>query len=502
MSKNTLILLLVLVAFMVRVSLIWLGRPEFVGWFNHTYYFYVQTQELLESGRLSFPDMPLLFYVYALTAKMLTWIGLETPVAIVNATRFWMCLIPSLIPIPLYAVFKSIYKETDFPKWIWALLFISAFYPLSLVHLPEFLQKNILGLLLLAILMQQSRLALKHLNVRRIIVLILVFILIVLSHYGTTAVALLYLCAFLISLWIHKRRSWTFWIGLSLMAGLAISLMTFYFLDAQRFERIISYIYRIFDSSSLGLIFSSSNSDKFTSIFMLLVPLGFVAWLYYGYKKSKVVLSFENSTFWLCNIIFCYLLLLPIYEPLLMARFVNYLTLPLIFILAFTLQNTVQRVIWKRVLIGLALFGTVLIAVGDITSLFFHNRNKELIYRDLMDMKQKNDFNEKDLIITRNGAEHVSNWFLNTKSCLITSFNIKDFDKYDRILIMNPTEGAMSLQSNTNEDAQKYNYMLSNIQEPAEAKVIHSSMHIILLQLDAPPEEWKFDNEGNWIGYN
>lgn len=92
MDRNAkLLLLLVSISFLVRVFTIWLGRPEFVGWFNHNYYYFVETLGLLERGKLPFPDMPLLFYIYAATANLLTWLGVESHLAIVNATRFWMC---------------------------------------------------------------------------------------------------------------------------------------------------------------------------------------------------------------------------------------------------------------------------------------------------------------------------------------------------------------------------------------------------------------------------
>jgi hypothetical protein len=155
------------------------------------------------------------------------------------------------------------------------------------------------------------------------------------------------------------------------------------------------------------LLFSANDPDKFTTIIMFLLPLGCTILLYSNYKKNKKQLSFSNSTFWLGNIIFFYSLLLPIYEPLLMARFVSYLTLPLIFIVAFTLQNSIQRALWKRVLVGLAIFGTVFIAIGDITSLIMHNRNKEEAYNDLLIMKEKIGFTDQDLILTRNGVEHI-----------------------------------------------------------------------------------------------
>lgn len=503
MKQNSKLLLIILfVSFLVRVFIIWIGRPEFVGWFNHTYYYYVETQGLLESGKLPFPDMPLLFYIYAATAKCLIWLGMENHIAIVNATRFWMCLIPSLIPIPIYSIFKNIYQAKTFPKWIWILILASAFFPLTLAHMPEFLQKNTLGLLFLAILIQQSQTISKGLDVKRIVSIIFTFILILSTHYGSTAAALLYLVALLLSLWSHNKNKWTLWLGLSLIFGLVISLYSFYNFDIQRFERIISYINRMGESSIMGSLFSPINTDKFTSIIMLVGPLGFVALLYYAYKISKAALTHENSVFWLCNILFCYLLLLPIYEPALIQRFVLFLTLPLLIVIAFTIHYTLKRILWKRVLLGFVILGTILLSIGEITGLVLLNKNKEPIHNDLLVMKETVGFSNNDLILTRNGAEHISNWFLMTKSSLITSFNLEDFEKYNRIFIMNPIEGAMTAPSGANKEIQKYQYMVSNIDEPTEAQVIYQSSHIKLLQLTFPPNEWKFDDDGYWISYN
>lgn len=378
---------------------------------------------------------------------------------------------------------------------------VSALYPLTLATLPELLQKNTLGLLLLALLIQQAQAISRSVNAKRIVSLICIFILILLTHYGSTAAALLYISAFLLSQWIHKRSKWTLWLGFGLLLSSLSSLLAFYLFDIQRFERVMSYAIRMGEYSILGSLFSPENPDFLSSIGMLVVPIGFVALLYYGYRKSNASLSQETSVFWLCNILFCYLLLLPVYEPALLQRFVIFLALPLFFVIAFTLQYTLKSLFWKRSLAGLALLGTTVFATGEITSLILLNKDKEVIYHDLLVMKDAVGFSNNDLILTRNGAEHISNWFLETKSSLITSFTLKDFERYDRIFLLNPTEGGSTAPSGTQEDIQKYQYMMSNISEPAEAQIAYESDHIKLLQLPNPPKEWKFDKEGNWTSY-
>lgn len=502
MKQETKILsILIFAAFVIRVFVLWIGRPEFVGWFNHTYYYYVETKGILQDGELPFPDMPLLFYLYAATSKLLTWMGININTTIVASTRLWMSLIPSLLPIPIFLTIKNIFKEEPLPKWIWVFLFASAFYPLSILHLPEFLQKNTLGLLLFSFFIWQSKTALNKFSLKRLVILSVIFLLIVLTHFGTVAVTLLYAASITVASFIHKSKKINFKLILGLFSGLSIALIAFYFMDIQRFNRIGYYINRIYDSSSLGLLFSPNDPDKFTTLFMLIVPLAAVIFLYKWYKSAKSKLTNENNLFWLSNIIFCYLLILPVYEPLLMARFANFLGLPVVFILIFMISYYMNRTWVKRMILGLVVAGTITIGFGDIVSAFWHNRNKEIIYRDLMQMNDSINFTENDLIITRNGVEHISNWFLNTKSSLITSFNVKDLSRYNRVFILNPTEGSMRLRMSSNEAVQRYNYMLSNIQVPSNADSIYISGHIELYKIKSQPEEWIFDDTGKWKNY-
>ena len=111
---------IVLFAILVRLLFLWVGRPVFVGWFNHTYYYYVEVRGLLEQGVLPYNDMPLLFYIYAFVAKLLVGMGLEVDSAIVASTRLCMSIVPSLIPIPVYAVVAGIRGERPFGKNQWA----------------------------------------------------------------------------------------------------------------------------------------------------------------------------------------------------------------------------------------------------------------------------------------------------------------------------------------------------------------------------------------------
>ena len=119
--------IIVLVALLVRIGFLCWGRPVFVDWFNHTYYYYVEVKGLLLQGAMPYADMPLLFYLYAATAELLSWFGLSTELAIVVASRAWMCLIPALMPIPVYWLLRRITaKGPPLAGNLWVLVVASA----------------------------------------------------------------------------------------------------------------------------------------------------------------------------------------------------------------------------------------------------------------------------------------------------------------------------------------------------------------------------------------
>lgn len=501
-KEKYLLISLVLFAFIVRILFVWIGRPEFVGWFNHTYYYYVQTKGLIENASMPFRDMPLLFYLYALTSKVLITFGIETDTSIVYASRFWMSFILSLLPIPIFAILKQISINKELPKWGWIVIFAIAFYPLSLLYIPEFLQKNALGLLLLTVLIYQSIKISREHSLKSVIAFAVIFMLVILTHYGSTGAAFVYSASFVLSLLIHRNNRIGIKIGTGLLAGLVITLFLFYLIDAQRFERVAFYIKRIWDSSYISLIlFSPDVFDKILGILMVFVPIG-ITWFFYRlYQKSNSILPTFLGVFWLSNLFCCYFLMLPIYDQLLLGRFSLYLSLPLSIVIFLTLQYSVQKLWIRKVVLGLSLFAVLLTALGEFMSLKFHNRNKEEVYADLIKLKAEMDFKPNDLIIGRNGVEHISNWFLGTKSCIITSFNKNDFKKYERVFILNPTERGMTFQGKANEGINRYNFMLGNVPEPKMGKTIFASQHLKLIELTTRPQEWEFDSKGNWSNY-
>ncbi len=500
-------LIILLAAIAVRVLFLWVSRPEFVGWFNHTYYYYVETRGLLTEGRLPYPDMPLLFYLYALTAKILSWLGLEGNAAVVTATRFWMCVIPSVTAVVVYLAAKNINEQEALDPLQWAVVGISAFLPLSVLHLPEFSQKNLLGIFLLAILILGTKRLLDAFTPWRVVVLLFVFTLIVLTHFGSAGAAVLYALSVMTILSFQKKNYWAVLkiAGIGFLC-LAFTLTLIYWIDSQRFYRIFFYLRSSLDSSFIGLVFSEAGAQqKVGALLSILFPFLTIAFLYREYHKHRTSISESDRIFWLCNILFAYLLLLPVYDRQLWARFILFLSIPLLIIILYLFKYSAWG---RRVKTALAVaisFGAALMVFGEYMSLKMHGKDQEAILLSLQEMHHKARFGPDDLVITKNGAEHICNWFFGTKAGVITALNRKDFDAYQSIYILNPIEGSLDFRDvygkRADNEAHRYIFMMRNIPVPRQATRVYESSYLELFKIERPPEEWEYDADGNWMSY-
>lgn len=191
---------------------------------------------------------------------------------------------------------------------------------------------------------------------------------------------------------------------------------------------------------------------------------------------------------------------------MLVPRLLLFSGITIIVILVFTIKYGVKKQWVKNSIITIISIAVIAMAFGEFMSVKFHNRNKEVVYNDLMILKEQQSFTSRDLIITKNGAEHISNWFLNVKAAMITSLNTGDFKKYDNIYVLNPIEGELNFQGirrkKAHNEADKYHFMLRNIPRPEGVEPIYKSEYIEFFRLESAPEEWEFNAEGRWSSYS
>ncbi len=100
-----------LVGFAVR-SLVTLAPPLAVG--GDGAYYLVQVRAILRGGALAMPDFPLLFYVQAGVAHLLS-LGMEQRAAIIAAVRITDTFIPLVLAVPVFLFARAFVRSGDRP---------------------------------------------------------------------------------------------------------------------------------------------------------------------------------------------------------------------------------------------------------------------------------------------------------------------------------------------------------------------------------------------------
>ncbi len=411
-------------AFAGRALAIWINRPEFVGWFNHSYYYWVQVKGVLESGRLPYADLPFLFHVYAAEASVLQVFGREMQPAIVTSARATMSIAPALIAYPIYMIVRRIVGLRPLSSEKWILVALSAFLPLTLAHMPELLQKNTLGLLLLSGLMYATYALILNRSPRLLIAVSLLFVLISLTHLGTLAVCLLFGLSLLLAAIHNRADSKQVTAILVLVAAFSVvGLAAVYVLDPEALGRILRYAQSSLPHSLLGSVFSAEPLGRKLGYSLgVLIPPVLVFLLLKAYTQHRAALQPADRIFWLGNVLFSYLLVLPVFDLDVVPRLVLFMPIPLLIVLIYQLQYQARKRP-GRLLEGLASVGIALMLFGETMNLIMLYPEKEEIHEELLELRERYQLSENDFVLTTYGVNPICNWFLGTKSGLITAFN-------------------------------------------------------------------------------
>ncbi|MFZ1699257.1 MAG: hypothetical protein WBO10_00350 [Pyrinomonadaceae bacterium] len=509
-KRDYLILAVVMCAAIgVRVLVIWVGRPEFVGWFSHTYYYFVQTQSLLVDGSLAYSDLPLLFYLYAAISKLITVFGVEPRVAIISATRLVMSIAPALTVLPTYFLIRAIGRKQELSKLQWLLVAVSAFLPLTITQLPEILQKNMLGLVLFAFLQWAVYCALRLYTHRTGAIIFLLTGVIFLTHLGTFAAVLLFFAAVVIAFFINDGFSRIGLMRLLLIPAVAgVSGLLLYLIDVSRFERIVYYIGHSLYNSQIGNLFSGRSGLEKLQFLAAILLTALVSYLSVRfYKLVQPELARQDRIFWLANIILVYLLLFPLLDIDVVVRFLVFALIPLLVVQMYLLAHLTNLWIKRAFVIVFAVI-CVVTSFGEIMGVVIRNGQNRVVQAELFSIRDRRLFGPYDLIITKYGVNPLCNWFFDTRAGLITSLNISDFAKYENVYVLNPNEGEITPEAADSlrnreivSEADRYEIMRNNVMVPAAGTLILKTDNLEIYRIDSPPNEWEFDRSGRWIGY-
>lgn len=493
---------------LVRALAIWIFRPEFTGWFNHTAYYFVQVRGIIENGAMPFSDLPFLFWMYAAAAQSIALFGVTIETAVVSSTRLGMVLLPALTAIPAYFLIRSVSNGAPFSFSRRLLVAASAFLPLNLVHMPELLQKNVLGVFLLGWLMYAFRLSIERITIRRVAALLFLTVLISISHFGTLAAAVLFAGSIAIAMLLVEGGSRKSVAAVLAAGGSAVlSPVILWVAVPERFGRLIEYTYQSLSNSLAGrLVLEGTLLDKSLYLAGIVIPALVLVFLIRSYRRATAKLDKGEAVFLTANAVFAYMLAAPFIDTALIPRLLLFLPLPAIVLAAGLLEYGKQKRLSVLPTAAIIAASAIMMS-GEIVGVMMTNGSDRETEAELKLLARKGILAPDDLIVTTYGINPVCNWFLGTKASDITSFDKTIFAEHRKVFVLKTDsvpEDWSDVDSDGDgmlDDAERYSASRRSIRLSHEAISVYKGGSFELFEIRSLPDNWKFDPQGNWIGY-
>jgi hypothetical protein len=385
-------------------------------------FYWVQVRSVIENQSLAFSDLPLVFWVQAAIAK---FVG-DVPLGV----RISDAVLPALSAIPIYLIAKK-YQNSLLPA---IAILVVLLHPIQLYFFTGDFIKNeatIPAVFFIALVLVNWESRSKKLSVTY---LLLLFIIISLSHFGTALLAFI-----LVVIWgllQMRKSSLKFWLrGLTLtllaFAGLLASLAV---MVPNRYERLVEFmttpnaifIRPVFD----GIIHGYANPIiSFTIITsqVAVVVLGVIFW------RSKGSFTFSDTSLVISSLITTLVLSSPFVSMEWADRLTGLSFVPLS-IAAILIFGNAEKALHK---VPIALLTTVTL----ISSVVFTSYEMKTVfpqekYSKFKELVEQVEIPNNSVIVARHGVQYLSAWHFETDVVLESYFENADLSSYSAIFIL------------------------------------------------------------------
>jgi len=385
-------------------------------------FYWVQVRSILENQSLAFSDLPFIFWVQAAIAKVVGNVPL--------GVRISDAVLPALSAIPIYLIARR-FKNPFLPA---VAILVVLLHPIQLYFFTGDFIKNeatIPAVFFMALVLVNWEHQSKKLSV---IYLIILFVITVLSHFGTALLAFI-----LIVLWglLQMRRSGRkFWLkGLALSCVAFVGLLTsLAVIVPNRYERLVeflttpsaAFVRPVID----GIIHGYANSIiTFTIITsqIAVVVLAIISW------RSRGIFSFSDMSLVISSLIATFVLSSPFISMEWADRLTGLSFVPLS-IAAIIIFGNADNNCFKAPVVLLA-------AATLISSIVFTSYEMKIVFSDekyseFKQLVQQVDIPENSVIVARHGVQYLSAWHFETDVVLESYFETADLSSYSAVFIL------------------------------------------------------------------
>ena len=416
-------------------------------------YLPLQVKSMFEHYHLAFSDMPLLFTLCTIFAKILYLLHIGTENScILLSVRFIDAFLPPLSAIPVFLIASEL--KTERIKSNIIIYLMVAFAILNFTPLFIFshqLQKNGLAVFWIFFYLYYILKILKYENRKDVFKAIAILILCAFTHVGSFGI-LIFISSLIFIFWFtnqndkYKLQSLKKLFLASTILISAIMLVAIF--DYTRFLRIIHIPLKIFEAP---VILFALNGQNFllhgpTLIILVVTNLlsiqGIILLLHHRshMDKYKVIigLSFATCSMFLAN-------------PFLGLEWANrlfmlaYIPLTVLYLIVFNAIST------RWIKIPTAIIFVFLLAISFVNALF----NKPLIsiskeaFAEFQKINDSLIFKQNDAIVSRQDLRLLANWTFETKGVTDYLLTKNEFGKYNAVYFIQQIKGNNPLLRDT-----------------------------------------------------
>ena len=383
-------------------------------------YYPLQVRNILNTGYLSFNDVPLYFYFCALILKIIALFGfVATNETIISVVKIIDSTMFPLLAIPLFMILSR--KGGKIPFFAQFALLIFAVFSFSPLIMLGDLQKNAFAIPFLLIFIYLFEGFLISGEKRKLFLALATMLIIAFTHFGVFVFSLAF---FTIALFVVYRKMAILPSILILLTGFSV----IYVFDASRALRLITF---------WNVIFEKFDSIKESLQLPLLVNTLFsyflVVFSIFQYRKIRRETDIAARNMMVILIILLAIFAFPFYETQYVRRFNLLLFIPQILLMIYLIRM-------NQKFAGFFAISLVLLTAFSIFTYFSEAKKPVITDQEFQDLQNLNAFlpDNKDstIIIARHGLEFWTAWALNVKVANDRAMNQLAVEKYNNMIIL------------------------------------------------------------------
>lgn len=385
-------------------------------------YYWVQVRSLLENKSLAFPDLPIVFWVQAIIAKIVGSIPLGVKIS--------DAILPALSAVPIYLLTKN--SKSKFLPGVSILVVL--IHPIQLYFFTGDFIKNeatipLVFFIVLTLVKWES--ASRKISISSLVILL---ILISLSHFGTALLAFM-----LIGIWAFlkfikgRRDEWakTVAVSLILIASFFISLAL---IVPNRYQRLIDFLTTpsvVFQRPILdGIIHGYANSIIAFTIIMtqiFVVILGVVSW------RNRKSIPFSKMSVIASSLLTALILSSPLISLEWADRFtaLSFIPLTTAAILIFGSVSGQSGKISTTAYAASILIAALLFSSHPMKRVF-----AEESYTSFKQLAEQVDLPKNSVIAARHGVQYLTAWHFKADVVLDSYFEDADLTEYSAVYLL------------------------------------------------------------------